>query len=183
MAVRRRPVSQTTKGTLTTIEQFTKAPRLRIGQGTRPQTLYGLSDSPTALASWLLDHPDGYGQPAAALTSAVLGDDQRILCGRTDTRRCSRRYHAYWVTNTGVSGSLLLGISFQLLRRRRRFRPGAVSAFPARIIRPRAAGRSGRIRTLSTTTSPKRVGTLQRGNSRKYSPQRSAKVCDPCARN
>ena len=41
--------------------------------GTRPQTLYGLADSPVALATWLLDHGDGYGQPAAAMTSAVLG--------------------------------------------------------------------------------------------------------------
>jgi pimeloyl-ACP methyl ester carboxylesterase len=40
--------------------------------GTRPQTLYGLADSPAALAAWLMDHGDGYGQPAAAITSAVL---------------------------------------------------------------------------------------------------------------
>jgi pimeloyl-ACP methyl ester carboxylesterase len=41
--------------------------------GTRPQTLYGLADSPVDLAAWLLDHGDGYGQPAAAMTSAVSG--------------------------------------------------------------------------------------------------------------
>src|SRR6516165_1682281 len=40
---------------------------------TRPQTLYGLSDSPVGLAAWVLDHGDGYGQPAAAIMSAVLG--------------------------------------------------------------------------------------------------------------
>jgi pimeloyl-ACP methyl ester carboxylesterase len=40
---------------------------------TRPQTLYGLADSPIGLAAWLLDHGDGYGQPAAAIMSAVLG--------------------------------------------------------------------------------------------------------------
>jgi hypothetical protein len=33
--------------------------------GTRPQTLYGLADSPVGLAAWLFDHGDGYGQPAA----------------------------------------------------------------------------------------------------------------------
>jgi pimeloyl-ACP methyl ester carboxylesterase len=37
---------------------------------TRPQTLYGLADSPVGLAAWLFDHGDGYGQPAAAITSA-----------------------------------------------------------------------------------------------------------------
>ena len=41
--------------------------------GTRPQTLYGLADSPVDLAAWLIDHGDGYAQPAAAITSAVLG--------------------------------------------------------------------------------------------------------------
>ncbi len=40
---------------------------------TRPQTLYGLADSPVCLAAWLLDHGDGYGQPAAAIMSAALG--------------------------------------------------------------------------------------------------------------
>ncbi len=40
---------------------------------TRPQTLYGLADSPVGLAAWMLDHGDGYGQPAAAIMSAVLG--------------------------------------------------------------------------------------------------------------
>ncbi|MGA7355765.1 MAG: epoxide hydrolase, partial [Candidatus Cybelea sp.] len=40
---------------------------------TRPQTLYGLADSPVSLAGWLLDHGDGWGQPAAAVVSAVAG--------------------------------------------------------------------------------------------------------------
>ncbi|MBP0593920.1 alpha/beta fold hydrolase, partial [Paraburkholderia sp. LEh10] len=44
-----------------------------LEMGTRPQTLYGLSDSPVGLASWLLDHGDGYDQPALALSSAVYG--------------------------------------------------------------------------------------------------------------
>src|SRR5262249_31099829 len=30
----------------------------------RPQTLYGIADSPVGLAAWLLDHGDGGGQPA-----------------------------------------------------------------------------------------------------------------------
>src|SRR5208282_3690640 len=41
--------------------------------GTRPQTLYGLADSPVGQVAWMFDHGDGYGQPAAAITSAVLG--------------------------------------------------------------------------------------------------------------
>src|SRR5215469_3297346 len=37
----------------------------------RPQTLYGIADSPVGLAAWLLDHNDGGGQPAAAVISAL----------------------------------------------------------------------------------------------------------------
>src|ERR1700733_11994460 len=39
---------------------------------TRPQTLYGLADSPVGLAAWLLDHGDGWGQPAPPVTRAGL---------------------------------------------------------------------------------------------------------------
>ena len=37
----------------------------------RPQTLYGIADSPVGLAAWLLDHNDADGQPAAAVVSAL----------------------------------------------------------------------------------------------------------------
>jgi pimeloyl-ACP methyl ester carboxylesterase len=37
----------------------------------RPQTLYGIADSPVGLAAWLLDHNDAGGQPAAAIASAL----------------------------------------------------------------------------------------------------------------
>jgi pimeloyl-ACP methyl ester carboxylesterase len=69
---------------------------------TRPQTLYGLADSPADLASFMLDHGDGTGQPglvAQALTgtldSALTRDD--ILDNIT----------LYWLTNTGVSSARL----------------------------------------------------------------------------
>src|ERR671927_1995696 len=39
--------------------------------GTRPQTLYGLADSPVGLAAWLLDHNDGDGQPAAGVVAGL----------------------------------------------------------------------------------------------------------------
>jgi pimeloyl-ACP methyl ester carboxylesterase len=72
--------------------------------GTRPQTLYGLADSPIALAAWMMDHGDGYAQPAAAITSAVLG---RTVNGHPagDLTRDDvlDDVTLYWVTNTGVS--------------------------------------------------------------------------------
>jgi pimeloyl-ACP methyl ester carboxylesterase len=76
--------------------------------GTRPQTLYGLADSPVALAAWLIDHGDGYGQPAAAITSAILG---RTINGHPagDITRDDvlDDITLYWLTNTGISSGRL----------------------------------------------------------------------------
>ena len=76
--------------------------------GTRPQTLYGLADSPVSLAAWLIDHGDGYAQPAAAITSAVLG---RTINGHSagDLTRDDvlDDITLYWVTNTGISSGRL----------------------------------------------------------------------------
>ncbi len=76
--------------------------------GTRPQTLYGIADSPVGLAAWLIDHGDGYGQPAAAITSAVAG---RTINGHSagDLTRDDvlDDVTLYWVTNTGISSGRL----------------------------------------------------------------------------
>jgi pimeloyl-ACP methyl ester carboxylesterase len=71
---------------------------------TRPQTLYGLADSPVSLAAWLIDHGDGYGQPAAAITSAVAGRTiNRHPAGDLTRDDVLDDITLYWVTNTGVS--------------------------------------------------------------------------------
>jgi pimeloyl-ACP methyl ester carboxylesterase len=69
---------------------------------TRPQTLYGLSDSPADLAAFMLDHGDGTGQPGlvervlqGTLDSALTRDD--LLDNIT----------LYWLTNTGISSARL----------------------------------------------------------------------------
>jgi pimeloyl-ACP methyl ester carboxylesterase len=76
--------------------------------GTRPQTLSGLADSPAGLAAWLLDHGDGYAQPAAAMTSAVLG---RTIDGHSagDLTRDDvlDNITLYWLTNTAISSARL----------------------------------------------------------------------------
>ena len=72
---------------------------------TRPQTLYGLADSPADLASFMLDHGDGTGQPGlveqvlqGTLNSALTRDD--LLDNIT----------LYWLTNTGdFLGPAVLG--------------------------------------------------------------------------
>ncbi len=100
--------------------------------GTRPQTLYGLADSPVSLAAWLLDHGDGYGQPAAAITSAVLG---RTINGHPagDLTRDDvlDNITLYWVTNTGISaGRLYWENKLNLYNAADVSIPTAVSVFP-----------------------------------------------------
>jgi len=69
---------------------------------TRPQTLYGLADSPADLAAFMLDHGDGTGQPGlvertleGTYDSALTRDD--LLDNIT----------MYWLTKTGVSSARL----------------------------------------------------------------------------
>ena len=50
---------------------FVKNAAYAIEMATRPQTLYGLADSPVALAAWLIDHGDGDDQPAATVLAAM----------------------------------------------------------------------------------------------------------------
>jgi pimeloyl-ACP methyl ester carboxylesterase len=69
---------------------------------TRPQTMYGLADSPIDLAAFMIDHGDGTGQPGLIgqiLEGRLPGDLTRddILDNIT----------LYWLTNTGVSAARL----------------------------------------------------------------------------
>ena len=68
--------------------------------GLRPQTLYGLADSPVALAAWMLDHDArSYEDIARAFKGDPVGNLTRdeVLDNITLT----------WVTNTGVSSGRL----------------------------------------------------------------------------
>jgi pimeloyl-ACP methyl ester carboxylesterase len=71
----------------------------------RPQTLYGLDDSPVGLAAYLLDHGDGGGQPAAAVV-AGLGRTSSTT-GELTRDEILDNITLYWLTNTGVSASRL----------------------------------------------------------------------------
>jgi pimeloyl-ACP methyl ester carboxylesterase len=80
---------------------FTKGIGYAVEMGNRPQTLYGLADSPIALAAWMLDHDaKSYedisrafvdGQPVGALTRDEVLDNITLT----------------WLTNTGVSSGRL----------------------------------------------------------------------------
>ena len=111
---------------------FAKRRAYAAEMGTRPQTLYGLADLPVGLAAWLLDHGDGYGQPAGAIISAVLG---RAINGhpadgltRDDVLD---DITLYWLTNTAISSARFYWESkFNLYNAANVAIPAAVSVFP-----------------------------------------------------
>jgi pimeloyl-ACP methyl ester carboxylesterase len=71
----------------------------------RPQTLYGIADSPVGLAAWLLDHNDAAGQPAAAVVAAL--DRATSDTGELTRDEVLDNITLYWLTNTGISASRL----------------------------------------------------------------------------
>lgn len=71
----------------------------------RPQTLYGIADSPIGLAAWLLDHNDADGQPAAAVTAALERTTSET--GELTRDELLDNITLYWLTKTGVSASRL----------------------------------------------------------------------------
>jgi pimeloyl-ACP methyl ester carboxylesterase len=80
---------------------FTKGIGYALEMGNRPQTLYGLADSPIALAAWMLDH-DAWS----------LEDIHRAFVEEEPVDNLTRdevldNVTLYWLTNTGVSSSRL----------------------------------------------------------------------------
>ncbi|MFM0114976.1 epoxide hydrolase family protein [Paraburkholderia nemoris] len=65
----------------------------------RPQTLYGIEDSPVGLAAWMLDH-----DAASQAMIARVFDGQAEGLSRDDVLD---NITLYWVTNTGVSSARL----------------------------------------------------------------------------
>ena len=100
------PPSDLTGDELAAYEQlrtfYTRHVAYALIMSTRPQTLYGLADSPIDLAAFAIDHGDGTGQPglvARFLDGRVPGDLTRddILDNIT----------LYWLTNTAISSARL----------------------------------------------------------------------------
>ncbi|MET0272686.1 MAG: epoxide hydrolase family protein [Phenylobacterium sp.] len=102
---------------------YTKGLAYAQEMGNRPQTLYGLSDSPVALASWFIDHDKlSYEMIARVFdgkTEGLTRDD--VLDNITVT----------WLTNTGVSGARLYWENKYAFFAPKGIQiPVAVSAFP-----------------------------------------------------
>jgi len=104
---------------------YTKGIGYALEMGLRPQTLYGLADSPVALAAWMLDHDArSYedvahafvdGEPVGNLTRDEVLDNVTLT----------------WLTNTGVSSARLYwenSLGFFDVKGVRV--PAAVSVFP-----------------------------------------------------
>jgi pimeloyl-ACP methyl ester carboxylesterase len=94
--------------------------------GNRPQTLYGIADSPVGLAGWILDHDaSSYAMMARAIdgkTEGLSRDD--ILDNIT----------FYWLTNTGVSSARLYWENKQAFFAPKNVQiPVAVSVYPDEI--------------------------------------------------
>jgi hypothetical protein len=75
-----------------------------IEMGQRPQTLYGIADSPIGLAAWFLDHDDR----SLKLISRVFDGHPEGLT-RDDVLD---NVTLTWLTNTGVSGARLYWENF-----------------------------------------------------------------------
>jgi pimeloyl-ACP methyl ester carboxylesterase len=102
-----------------------------------PQTIgYAESDSPTALAAWMLDHDaDSY----AKISRAVLGGQPS---GGLTPENVVNNITLYWLTNTGVSSARAYWESGQALRAAAGKQPppmalpAAYSVFPGELILP-----------------------------------------------
>jgi pimeloyl-ACP methyl ester carboxylesterase len=86
------------------VRTFTQVEYARY-MAARPQTLYGIADSPVGLAAWLLDHNDADDQPAAAVVAAL--DRATSTTGELTRDEVLDNITLYWLTSTGVSASRL----------------------------------------------------------------------------
>ena len=70
-----------------------------LEMGNRPQTLYGIEDSPVGLAAWIIDHDIWtYRQIARVFDGAAEGLTRDDICDNITL---------YWLTRTGVSSAQL----------------------------------------------------------------------------
>ncbi|HEY3255783.1 MAG TPA: alpha/beta hydrolase, partial [Polyangiaceae bacterium] len=108
-----------------------------IEMATRPQTLYGIVDSPIGLAAWLIDLGDGDAKPAAAITAALQRNRSESAKNELTRDDVLDNITLFWLTKTGLSSSRFYwenklaffeasGVSV----------PVAVSVFPSEFYQP-----------------------------------------------
>ena len=143
--------------------------------GLRPQTLYGIADSPVGLAAYFLDHDARSYELIARVfdgqSEGLTRDD--ILDNITIT----------WLTNTGLSGARLyweiLGEGVSSMSRRHI--PVAVSVFPDELYpAPRSWAERAYPKLIHYNKLPKEV-TSRPGSSPSCFPRRCARASGRCA--
>jgi pimeloyl-ACP methyl ester carboxylesterase len=150
---------------------YTKGLSYAQEMGNRPQTLYGIADSPIGLAAWILDHD---ARSYELITRVFAGQEERLT--RDDILD---NITLYWLTNTAVSSARLYWENkLAFFAPKHVAIPVAVSVFPDEIY---AAPRSWAERAypkLIHYNGSKKAGTLRPGNSRKSSLRRSERRSD-----
>ena len=146
-----------------------------IEMGHRPQTLYGLADSPVALAAWMLDHD------ARSLDdiSRAFVEDKPV--GNLTRDEVLDNITMTWVTNTGVSsGRLYWENTLDFFGVKNVNVPAAVSVFPTSSTRRLGAGPRRPTPTSSTSTRSTRATTSRPGRSRTSSRPRCVPHSNHC---
>ena len=147
----------------------------------RPQTLYGIADSPVGLAAWMLDHD----MRSYEMIARVF-DGQ---AGRADAGRHPRQRHALLADeHRDLLGAPLLG--HRTARRREASStsrgvkiPVAVSAFPDEIYAaPKSWAEKAYPEAHPLQQARRRAATSRRGSSRSSSSRRCAPRSGRCVR-
>ena len=98
---------------------------------TRPQTLYGIVDSPVGLAAWLIDLGDGDAKPAAQITAALRTPTKGQPRDQFTRDDVLNNITLFWLTNTGISSARLYWENkFPFFDFKNVTIPVAVSVFP-----------------------------------------------------
>jgi pimeloyl-ACP methyl ester carboxylesterase len=109
---------------------FTKGIGYALEMGLRPQTLYGLADSPIALAAWMLDHD------ALSLDDISRAFVEEEPVGNLTRDEVLDNITMTWLTNTGVSsGRLYWENTLGFFDIKGASVPAAVTVFPNELYR------------------------------------------------
>jgi pimeloyl-ACP methyl ester carboxylesterase len=110
---------------------FAKGVYYAYEMATRPQTLYGIADSPAGLAAWLMDLGDGDAKPAAPLSAALHASTNGESSDELTRDDVLDNITLFWLTNTGISSARLYWENkFSFFDFKDVTIPVAVSAFP-----------------------------------------------------
>ena len=116
---------------------FAKNAFYALEMATRPQTLYGLADSPVSLAAWLIDHGDGDDQPAATVLAAMRTPTKEQPPERLTQDDVLDNITLYWLTNTGISSARSYWENKTSWFGPKNFSiPAAVTVFPGEVYQP-----------------------------------------------